>query len=368
MSTEFKPNDRVSINKDLTYTDKIFSAVKEMKSIFTGTVTHAHNDDDEVTVMLDYPDDVPESKRISYSYDPRDLTLVPTFKPKDKVLIDKNLTYTRPRFGTTTDMEKYFTGTVSSVYGKGNDARVYVKLNSNENNTVVGYYAYDPRDLTLIPNNSNDNDNDNEKKGNTMSKLNKGDRVTINTSLKYTRRRFGLTTEMKTIFIGVINCISENNKAIVSPDGSEWSYTYDLRDLTPITNNGFPIPTNVKTSNNKTTVEFSDNTTTSVTKSAGDPYDLETAIAYCIAKKLVTNSCIKRLAKNAEEVLDKVNTEFYNKFLKPYGFLNENAYTDVEIETLKDYLKTLNDVRAEMALVAIENNLTKDELFGKLKD
>ena len=291
MSTEFKPNDRVSIDKNLTYTTSSFSAVKEMKSIFTGTVTHAYNDDYEVIVMLDYPDDVPESKRIAYSYD--------------------------------------------------------------------------PRDLTLIPNTSNDNENG--KKGNTMSKLNKGDSVSINKSLKYTRKRFALTTEMKTIFTGVINRIGENNKVIVSLDGSQWSYTYDLRDLTPITNNGFPIPTNVKTSNEKTTVEFSDNTTTSVTKSAGDPYDLETAIAYCIAKKIVTNSCIKRLAKNAEEVLDKVNTEFYNKFLKPYGFLNESAYTDVEIETLKDYLKTLNDVRAEMALIAIENDLTKDELLGKLK-
>jgi hypothetical protein len=62
-----------------------------------------------------------------------------------------------------------------------------------------------------------------------------------------------------------------------------------------------------------------------------------------------------------------VNVEFYNKFLKPYGFLNESAYTDVEIETLKNYLKTLNDVRADLALVAIENDLTKDELFNKLK-
>lgn len=227
MSTEFKENDRVSINKDLTYTDSIFSAVKEMKSIFTGTVTRIYNDD-EVIVMLDYPDDVPESKRISYSYDPRDLTLISrTFKPKRKK--------GRP------------------ILDDFDDSRT------------------------------------------------------------------------------------------------------------------FPIPTNVKTSNEKTTVEFSDNTTTSVTKSAGDPYDLETAIAYCIAKKIVTNSCIKRLAKNAEEVLDKVNTEFYNKFLKPYGFLNESAYSDVEIETLKDYLKTLNDIRSDLALIAIENNLTKDELLGKLK-
>lgn len=225
MSTEFKENDRVSINKDLTYTDSIFSAVKEMKSIFTGTVTRIYNDD-EVIVMLDYPDDVPERSRIAYSYDPRDLTLISrTFKPKKgRPILD---------------------------------------------------------------------DFDNSR--------------------------------------------------------------------------NFPIPTNVKTSNEKTTVEFSDNTTTSVKKSAGDPYDLETAIAYCIAKKLVTNSCIKRLAKNAEEVLDKVNTEFYNKFLKPYGFLNESAYSDVEIETLKDYLKTLNDIRSDLALIAIENNLTKDELLGKLK-
>ena len=290
MSTKFNPNDRVSINKDLTYTAPIFGAVSDMRSIFTGTVTrNPFQDDDEVIVMLDYPDDVPESKRYRYSYD--------------------------------------------------------------------------PRDLTLIPNTSNDN----KKKGNTMSKLNKGDRVSINKSLKYTRRRFALTTEMKTIFTGVINRIGEDNKAIVRLDGSVWNYTYDLRDLTPTSSNNFPIPTNVKTSNNKTTVEFSDNTTTSVTKSAGDPYDLETAIAYCIAKKIVTNSCIKHLAKNAEEVINKVDTEFYNKFLKPYGFLNENAYTDVEIETLKDYLKTLNDVRAEMALIAIENDLTKDELLGKLK-
>lgn len=225
MSTEFKPNDRISIDKNLTYTAPRFGVGLEMRGIFTGTVTRICNDD-EVVVMLDYPDDVPEDSRIAYSYDPRDLTLIPN-KPKRK---------------------------------KGRPIL---------------------------------DDFDNSR--------------------------------------------------------------------------NFPIPINVKTSNEKTTVEFSDNTTTSVTKSAGDPYDLETAIAYCIAKKIVTNSCIKHLAKNAEEVLDKVNTEFYNKFLKPYGFLNESAYSDVEIETLKDYLKTLNDVRAEMALVAIEKDLTKDELFGKLK-
>ena len=290
MSKEFREGDRVSINKDLTYTDPSFSAVKEMKSIFTGTITHVYKDDGEVTVMLDYPDDVPESKRISYSYDPRDLTLI----PKEE-----------------------------------------------------------------------------EKKGNTMSKLNKNDRVVIDKSLKFTKKRFGLTDEMKSIFTGVINYINEKyNKAVVQldgGDGGDFVLTYDSRDLTPITNNGLPTPTNVKTSKETTTVTFSDNTTTSVTKSADDTYDLETAIAYCIAKKFTTNSHIKHLAENAEEVVDKVTTKFYNKFLKPYGFLNENAYTDVEIETLKNYLKTLNDVRAEMALIAIENDLTKDELFNKLK-
>ena len=199
-----------------------------------------------------------------------------------------------------------------------------------------------------------------------MSKLKKDDRVIIDKSLKFTKKRFGLTTEMKTIFTGTINLVNEEgNKAIVRPDGSHMSWTYDLRDLTPIAN-GFPTPTNVKTSDTKTTVEFSDGSTTSVKKSAGDPYDLETAIAYCIAKKIVTNSCIKRLAKNAEDI-GKVDTEFYDKFLKPYGFLNGKAYFDVEIDTLKDYLKTLNDVRSEMALIAIENDLTKDELFNKLK-
>lgn len=297
MSTEFKPKDRVSINKELPYTAPRFGISEAMREIFTGTVKHnPYQQDDEIDVMLDYPDDVPEGNRIAYSYDPRDLTLISReteFKPNDKVSIDKNLTYTKSRFGVSRDMEKYFTGTVSSVYSKDNDERVYVFLKSNENNTV-GYYTYDPRDLTLI---------------------------------------------------------SEEPKP---------KKILDSRN--------FPTPTNVKTSNNKTTVEFSDNTTTSVTKSVGDPYDLETAIAYCIAKKIVTNSCIKHLAKNAEEVIDKVDVEFYNKFLKPYGFLNENAYTDVEIETLKNYLKTLNDVRADLALVAIENDLTKDELFNKLKD
>ena len=287
MSTEFKLKDRVSIDKNLTFTTPRFGAVSEMREIFTGTVIrNPFQDEDEVIVMLDYPDDVPESRRISYSYD--------------------------------------------------------------------------PRDLTLIPNTSN------KKKGNTMSKLNKGDRVFINKSLKYTEERFSVVGDMKSIFSGVIRNIDEDrNKATITLDVSQNSWTYDLRDLTPY--NTVAIPTNVKTSKNTTTVEFSDNTTTSVTKSAGDPYDLETAIAYCIAKKIVTNSCIKRLAKNAEEVNNKVDVDFYNKFLKPYGFLNENAYTDVEIETLKDYLKTLNDVRAEMALIAIENDLTKDELLGKLK-
>lgn len=193
------------------------------------------------------------------------------------------------------------------------------------------------------------------------------DRVSIDKNLTYTAPRFGLTSEMKSIFTGVIHNVNEeDNKAIVRLDGSHMLWTYDLRDLTPISN-GFPTPTSVKTSKETTTVEFSDGSTTSVKKSADDPYDLETAIAYCIAKKLVTNSCIKHLAKTAEESVNKVDTEFYNKFLKPYGFLNENAYTDVEIETLKNYLKTLNDVRSEMALIAIENNLSKDELFNKLR-
>lgn len=280
MSKEFKPEDRVSINKDLTYTAPRFGVGREMRGIFTGTVTH-NLEDVEITVMLDYPDDVPQSNRISYSYDPRDLTLI------------------------------------SEAPQEGN--------------------------------------------------LKKDDRVIIDKSLKFTKKRFGTTDEMRTIFTGTINLVNEENgTAIVQLDGSHFNWTYDLNDLTPITN-GFPTPTNVKTSNDKTTVEFSDGSTTSVKKSAGDPYDLETAIAYCIAKKLVTNSCIKHLAKNAEESVDKVDTEFYNKFLKPYGFLNESAYSDVEIETLKDYLKTLNDVRSDLALVAIENNLTKDELFNKLK-
>ena len=281
MSKEFREGDRVSINKDLTYTAR-FSVVKAMKSIFTGTITHVYNDDGEVIVMLDYPDDVPKSHRISYSYDPRDLTLIPKAK--------------------------------------------------NEDETTM---------------------------------LKAGDRVTIK-SLKYTKERFDLTSDMASIFTGTARRVDkEDNRATVKLDGVDYFLTYDLRDLTPLT--PIPTPTSVKTSNEKTTVEFSDNTTTSVTKSAGDPYDLETAIAYCIAKKIVTNSCIKRLAENAEEVLDKVDVEFYNKFLKPYGFLNETAYTDVEIETLKNYLKTLNDVRADLALIAIENDLTKDELLNKLK-
>jgi hypothetical protein len=295
MSTEFKPKDRVSINKDLPYTTSRFGAVKAMKTIFTGTVKHnPYQKDDEVDVLLDYPDDVPEGNKIAYSYDPRDLTLISrTFKPNDKVLINKDLSYTTPRFGVSKDMRKFSTGVVVSVDENDVvDGAVATRVHLDTCKSTPDYF-YDPRDLTLI---------------------------------------------------------SEEPKP---------KKILDSRN--------FPTPTNVKTSNNKTTVEFSDNTTTSVTKSAGDPYDLETAIAYCIAKKIVTNSCIKRLAKNAEEVLDKVNVEFYNKFLKPYGFLNENAYTDVEIETLKNYLKTLNDVRADLALVAIENDLSKDELFNKLK-
>ena len=281
MSKEFREGDRVSINKDLTYTRDRFGFAEEMKTIFTGTVKHnLYCNDDEVLVLLDYPDNVPEYDRASYSYDPRDLTLIPKAK--------------------------------------------------NEDETTM---------------------------------LKAGDRVTIK-SLKYTKERFDLTSDMASIFTGTARRVDkEDNRATVKLDGVDYFLTYDLRDLTP----SFPIPTNVKTSKDKTTVEFSDNTTTSVKKSAGDPYDLETAIAYCIAKKIVTNSCIKRLAENAEEVLDKVNTEFYNKCLKPYGFLNENAYVDVEIETLKNYLKTLNDIRSDLALIAIENDLTKDELLNKLK-
>lgn len=281
MSTEFKPKDRVSINKDLTYTAPKFGTTEEMESIFTGTVMLSLDcNDDEVTVMLDYPDDVPESKRTSYSYDPRDLTLIQKAK--------------------------------------------------NEDETTM---------------------------------LKAGDRVTIK-SLKHTEERFDLTSDMASVFTGTVRRVDkENNRATVKLDGIDYFVTYDLRDLTP----SFLTPTNVKTSKDKTTVTFLDGSTTSVKKSAGDPYDLETAIAYCIAKKLVTNSCIKHLAKNAEEVVDKVTTEFYNKFLKPYGFLNENAYVDVEIETLKNYLKTLNDIRSDLALIAIENDLTKDELLGKLR-
>lgn len=215
-----------------------------------------------------------------------------------------------------------------------------------------------------------------------MSKeLKKGDRVSIDKNLTHTSR-FGVAREMREIFTGTVKHTYCDEVIVLLdyPDDVDEnyriSYSYDPRDLTlilkedevPKNENGLPIPTSVKiSSKNVTTVEFSDGSTTSVKKSEDDTYDLETAIAYCIAKKLVTNSCIKHLAKTAEKVVDKVDTEFYNKFLKPYGFLNENAYTDVEIETLKNYLKTLNDVRSEMALVAIENNLSKDELFGKLR-
>lgn len=211
-----------------------------------------------------------------------------------------------------------------------------------------------------------------------LKEFKEGDRVSINKDLLYTTPRFGTTIAMREIFTGTVthDYFRQDDEVVVMldypddvPESRKNSYSYDPRDLTLISTpqNGFSTPTSVKTSKNTTTVTFSDGSTTSVKKSAGDPYDLETAIAYCIAKKLVTNSCIKHLAKNAEEVVDKIDTEFYNKFLKPYGFLNENAYTDVEIETLKNYLKTLNDVRSEMALIAIENNLTKDELFNKLR-
>lgn len=356
MSKEFKSKDRVSINKDLAYTVPRFGVAKDMHEIFTGTVTHTFQD--EVIVMLDYPDDVPEGYRGSYSYDPRDLTLISRFshfKLKDRVKVD-SLKHTKERFGLVEKMSEILTGTVDYVDEKNDE--VQLKLDGDDEDV----YLYDPRDLTLIPNEKKDE----EKKGNTMSKFNKGDRVTINKSLKFTKERFSVVGDMRSTFTGVITLVNEdNNKATVRLDSSHMKWNYDLRDLTPL--NDSLIPTNVKTSNNTTTVEFSDGSTTSVKKSAGDPYDLETAIAYCIAKKLVTNSYIKHLAKNAEEVIDKVNTEFYNKFLKPYGFLNESAYSDVEIETLKDYLKTLNDVRSDLALVAIENNLTKDELFNKLK-
>ena len=212
MSKEFREGDRVSINKDLTYTRDRFGFAEEMKTIFTGTVTHNYyQKDDEVTVMLDYPDDVPEGYRADYSYDPRDLTLIPKAKNEDETTMLKAV-----------------------------------------------------------------------------------DRVTIK-SLKYTKERFDLTSDMASIFTGTARRVDkEDNRATVKLDGVDYFLTYDLRDLTPLT--PIPTPTSVKTSNEKTTVEFSDNTTTSVTKSAGDPYDLETAIAYCIAKKIVTNSCIKRLA------------------------------------------------------------------------
>lgn len=365
--SKFNPKDRVSINKDLTYTAPRFGVAEEMNSIFTGTVTHnLYCNDNEVTVMLDYPDDVPEYDRIGYSYDPRDLTLISrTFKPNDKVLINKDLPYTTPRFGSSKDMREFSTGVV--VYVDENDVvdgAVATRIHLDTDKITPDYF-YDPRDLTLIT-----DEPKTEKKGNPMSKFNKDDKIVIDRTLKFTKKRFGITDEMRTIFTGVVkHVIEKENKVIINLDGSNWGWTYDLRDisLASESNPTIPIPTNVKTSSNTTTVEFSDSTTTSVTKSADDPYDLETAIAYCIAKKLVTNSCIKHLAKNAEEVENKVTTDFYNKFLKPYEFLNENAYTDVEIETLKNYLKTLNDVRADLALVAIENDLTKDELFNKLK-
>ena len=193
----------------------------------------------------------------------------------------------------------------------------------------------------------------------------KNDKVIIDKSLKYTEDRFGSSKEMEEILTGtVITNEKERYVTVKLTNGRCWSY--DTRDLTGVTE--VPIvPLSAKTSDTKTTVTFSDGSTTSAKKSAEDSYDLETAIAYCIAKKLTTNSHIQRLAENAEEVADKVTTEFYNKFLKPYGFLNENAYTDVEIETLKNYLKTLNDVRSEMALIAIKNNLSKDELLNKLR-
>ena len=60
MSKDFKEHDRVSINKDLTFTAPRFGIGKEMHEIFTGTVTsYPFQGENEVDVMLDYPDDVP---------------------------------------------------------------------------------------------------------------------------------------------------------------------------------------------------------------------------------------------------------------------------------------------------------------------
>lgn len=110
--------------------------------------------------------------------------------------------------------------------------------------------------------------------------------------------------------------------------------------------------------------------TINVTLSENDTYDPEVAIAYAIAKYyLGSMSALRNLAKKTKVIEDpKTDEAFVNKFITPYGFQNAKAYTDVPLSVLKTYLESIDDVRSKLALIAINKNLTVDELFNRIEE
>jgi hypothetical protein len=65
------------------------------------------------------------------------------FKKHDRVKINEDLYYTSKRFGTSEDMFKVLTGTITNI---GRDYSIYVKLD----NISEMPYIYDSRDLNVL--------------------------------------------------------------------------------------------------------------------------------------------------------------------------------------------------------------------------
>lgn len=120
---------------------------------------------------------------------------------------------------------------------------------------------------------------------------------------------------------------------------------------------------------NKTTIVYIDDDPIEVRLSENDEYDPEVAIAYAIAKYyLGSMSALRRIASRTKITEQKTDLNFVNKFITPYGFQNAKAYTDVPLSVLKTYLESIDDVRSKLALIAINKNLTVDELFNRIEE
>ena len=62
-----------------------------------------------------------------------------------------------------------------------------------------------------------------------------------------------------------------------------------------------PVKVHTHKARRNTTVVFRDGSSMTVKRKAGEKDCIETAIAYCIMKQLITNDYLKKLIKNKEE-------------------------------------------------------------------